>query len=658
MVALKPNRSVSAESPEDLPSDERGALASYGLGFLGIAAAILVRWLLDPWLENDLVVATMFGGIAVAVWIGGWRPAAVAALVGMIAAAFLFMPPRYSFAISSSFWAVLLSYAFSCVAVIWLGELMRLAHRREREHGWRLRLVRGQLLRALQGGRKVAWEWNLQTGQVERLGAVRQVIGFESGQIHEFLEHVHPEDRHRIAELSQRAARGEVVYDCEFRFVKPDGNTIWIHDAAALITGKHGKPYCLAGVLRDCTEERKAEEALRESEERFRTMADGLPLIVWVHDSRGNQQFVNRTFCEFFGVTQEDTKGERWQTLMHPDDAEGYKNEFVTCVRERRPFHAECRVRNGEGQWRCIESWGRPRFSLSGEFLGFVGTSADITERKGTEEALADAQEQLRKHAAKLEETVAERTAKLEGTIQDLKAFSYAAVHDMRAPLRAMHGYAELALDGCGEHISAQGRDYLRRICTSASRLDLLICDVLSYSEVTLRDFSMTAVDTGVLLTGILESYPNLQGPGISIELQHPLPTVRANAAALTQVFSNLLDNAVKFVAPGVKPRVRVHAQENGEMVRLWFEDNGIGMDPDAAQKLFRLFQRMVPAGAYEGRGIGLAIVEKAVTRMGGSVGVESGRGKGSRFWVELQSEGEGEGARGAVVGFGFLGKR
>jgi PAS domain S-box-containing protein len=629
-------RSVFADPPEDSPSDERGPLAAYGLALLSIAAATLLRWLLDPWLGNDLELATLFGGIAVAVWIGGWRPAAVAAVVGVIAAAFLFMPPRNSFAITSSFWAVLLTYLFSCVAIIWLGELMRLAHRREREHGWRLRLTRGQLLRALQGARKVAWEWDLQTGHVERLGAVRQVLGIESGQIQEFLDHVHPEDRDRIAELSQQAARGEAVYDCEFRFVKPGGNTIWIHDAAALITDKHGKPYCLAGVLRDCTEERKAEEALRESEERFRTMADGLPLMVWVHDSRGQQQFVNRTFCEFFGVTQAATKGGQWQTLMHPDDVEAHRDEFLTCVREGRPFHAEGRVRNRDGQWRCIESWGRPRFSSSGEFLGFVGTSADITERKGAEEALANAQEQLRNHATDLEQTVAERTAKLEDTIRDLKAFSYAVVHDLRAPLRAMHGYAELALDECGEHISPEGTDYLRRICTAASRLDLLICDVLSYSEVTQRDLSMTAVDTGALLTGILESYPNLQGPGVSIELQHPLPTVRANAAALTQVFSNLLDNAVKFVAPGVKPRVRVHAVENGEMVRLWFEDNGIGMDPHAAQKLFRLFQRMVPAETYDGTGLGLAIVEKAVTRMGGSVGVESEHGKGSRFWVEL----------------------
>jgi PAS domain S-box-containing protein len=135
-------------------------------------------------------------------------------------------------------------------------------------------------------------------------------------------------------------------------------------------------------------EQKAAEDQLRESESRFRTMADGLPLMIWVHDAAGEQEFVNRTFCEFFGIRPEQAAGSGWQLLMHPEDGPAYTEAFLACVRERRPFHAEVRVRNAQGEWRRIESWARPRFSDAGEFRGFVGTSADVTEQHAAHEAL------------------------------------------------------------------------------------------------------------------------------------------------------------------------------------------------------------------------------------------------------------------------------
>lgn len=125
-----------------------------------------------------------------------------------------------------------------------------------------------------------------------------------------------------------------------------------------------------------------------EAQALFREMVDGLPLIVWVHDADGQQVMVNQTFCEFFGVTREEMKGGRWQMLTHPDDAEAYAAEFFACVRERRPFHAEVRARRADGAWRTLESWGRPRLDDAGGFHGFVGASADITDKKQAHEDL------------------------------------------------------------------------------------------------------------------------------------------------------------------------------------------------------------------------------------------------------------------------------
>lgn len=140
---------------------------------------------------------------------------------------------------------------------------------------------------------------------------------------------------------------------------------------------------------------RRMVDQLRESEERFRIMADGLPHIVWVHGPDGQQQFVNKTFCEFFGVTREEMRGGRWKLLTHQDDAQSYAAKFIECVRDRKPFNAQVRVRRHDGAWRWIESWGQPRFTDTGEFLGFVGTSIDVTERRASDEKLKRVLESL-----------------------------------------------------------------------------------------------------------------------------------------------------------------------------------------------------------------------------------------------------------------------
>jgi signal transduction histidine kinase/FixJ family two-component response regulator len=261
-------------------------------------------------------------------------------------------------------------------------------------------------------------------------------------------------------------------------------------------------------------------------------------------------------------------------------------------------------------------------------------------ERKRADAALAKAQGELKEHAGNLEQTVAERTARLRETVQDLEAFSYSIAHDMRAPLRAMQGFSKILHEEYSEQIPGEGKDYLRRIAASANRLDHLIQDVLNYSKIVRVELNLAPLETEKFIHEIIESYPNLHPPHAEIEVAGPVPPVLANPAAFTQVVSNLLGNAVKFVKAGVKPRVLVGAELiPDDMVRISFEDNGIGIRKEAQDRIFMMFQRLNPPGDYEGTGIGLAIVRKAVERMGGRVGVESEPGKGSRFWIDLKRQ-------------------
>ncbi len=261
-------------------------------------------------------------------------------------------------------------------------------------------------------------------------------------------------------------------------------------------------------------------------------------------------------------------------------------------------------------------------------FESVANLLAQALARKRAEQEAAT----LREH---LESMVEERTVKLREAMEELEHFSYTITHDMRAPLRAMCGFGEVLLKECSNSMDPASRELMRRISDSALRMDHLITDALTYSRAAKDNGAIEPTDASALLRGIIESYPQLQRPQAEISVAENISRVMANEAGLTQCFSNLLDNAVKFVEAGKMPRVRVWAENRGEFVRFWFEDNGIGIDPEYHAKIFEMFERLNQT--YSGTGIGLALVRKVVERMGGKVGVESAHGKGSRFWLEMR---------------------
>ena len=251
---------------------------------------------------------------------------------------------------------------------------------------------------------------------------------------------------------------------------------------------------------------------------------------------------------------------------------------------------------------------------------------------------IRDALLELTRARQDLEQRVRERTQKLQETVTELEAFSYSVSHDLRAPLRSMEGYANALMTDHGYQLDAEGKFFVSKISAAAARLDLLVQDVLAYSRVAKGEIHLQDVNLGKLIHEAVETYPQLRQNG-SIVIQEPLPGVRAHPAYLTQCVSNLLGNALKFVRPDVPAKVTIRADQDPdpEFVKLWFEDNGIGIGPEHFTEIFQIFGRVNSSKHYEGTGIGLAIVRKAVERMGGSVGVTSALGKGSRFWLSLK---------------------
>jgi signal transduction histidine kinase len=216
----------------------------------------------------------------------------------------------------------------------------------------------------------------------------------------------------------------------------------------------------------------------------------------------------------------------------------------------------------------------------------------------------------------------------------ELERMSYSIVHDMRAPLRAIVTFGDLVEAEAAGKLSEEARGYLARMRGAATRMDRLISDMLSYSALVRGQLPLHPVNVAKLVDGVIETYPSLRAHKHEIRVSPDLPVVRGNEAALTQCFSSLLDNALKFVRPGQSPKVAIRAERSNGMVKIFVEDEGVGIARHLQDKLFGIFQR--GTSAQEGTGIGLAMVRIAAARMGGRVGVNSEEGQGSRFWIEL----------------------
>lgn len=261
---------------------------------------------------------------------------------------------------------------------------------------------------------------------------------------------------------------------------------------------------------------------------------------------------------------------------------------------------------------------------------------SEIAERKQIEAELLDAKARLADHAKILERTVAERTENLRETVGELEAFSYSIAHDLRAPLRSIQGYSSILLEEYGNKIDETGQLFLQRMSRSAIRLDQLIRDVLSYSKVFSTNPQLEPIDLDRLVRDLAALDPAWSAPHADLQIAGRLPRVIAHESLLGQCITNLVGNALKFVARGTHPSVRIWAEARDARVRLWFEDNGVGIAEEDHTRVFRMFERIFPADHYEGTGIGLTIVRKAVSRMGGQCGFDSEVGKGSKFWIEL----------------------
>ncbi|MEG4353303.1 CHASE3 domain-containing protein [Microcoleus sp. LAD1_D5] len=409
--------------------------------------------------------------------------------------------------------------------------------------------------------------------------------------------------------------------------------------------------------------------SLQLSEERFRRAILNAPLPIMLHAENGEVLQINCAWTELSGYEYSEIPTiEDWTEKAY------HSRQSLVQADLDRLHQLNARISEGEymiatasGESRIWEFYSAPLDQLSDGRSLVISTAIDITARK-------QAEAEIRMLNATLERRVELRTNQLQAANEELESFAYTVAHDLRAPLRGMQGLAEALLEDYRDILDELGQEYAQQIVNSGQQLEELIQDLLAYSRLSRTDLSLQVLD---LESAVAEAIAMVQADAKSrhaqISVRSPLPAVIAHRVTLVQVIANLLTNAIKFVE-GAPPQVQIWAEElelpqEGEtdrdiagelerqtvgqwehsqllmvnpllpvgLIRLWVEDNGIGIAAEHQKRIFRVFERLHGIESYPGTGIGLAIVKKGVDRMGGQVGVESQLGQGSRFWIQLR---------------------
>lgn len=374
-------------------------------------------------------------------------------------------------------------------------------------------------------------------------------------------------------------------------------------------------------------ERRAAENALRASERRLRVAVAMARLSVYDWDPETGALNWDSQLKAMWGLPPDAfVDYDVFLRGLHPSDRAHVEAQVAQAIDPAGDgiYEAEFRVigiTDGVERWVLVR--GQTTFE-NGRPVGFVGGAMETTDRKRAEE--------------RLENKVAERTAQLAASNARLEDYVYTIAHDLRAPLRSMQSFAGLLLEDYVSHLDETAQGYARRVVRAAETLDAMVVDLLAYGRVMRAEMALSEVnlaDAWAAAMGQHEHAIRERGARLQVAAAASTTIVRAHEATLVQVLANLLSNALKFVEPNVPPLIRVRVENRPTTVRVWVEDNGIGIAPEYHDKIFRVFERL-HGKTYSGTGIGLAIVRTGVERMGGRVGLESAVGSGTRFWIEL----------------------
>jgi two-component system CheB/CheR fusion protein len=414
---------------------------------------------------------------------------------------------------------------------------------------------------------------------------------------------------------------------------------------ARRITQQIQRQHLIILAISDISEQRHGERIIAEQEARFRNMANNVPAMLWTTGIDRDFNFVNKTWLKFTGRRMEQEMGMGWTQNVHKDDLAQHIAVFTAHFNKKEAFSEEFRLRRHDGEYRWVREDAEPNFSQEGEFLGYIGSCAEIHDEK-----LAHIE---------MEQIVEQRTRELKEAITELSnknlelgQFAYVASHDLQEPLRKIITFSDRLLEKSRERPRAE-QDYLDKIIFCTEKMRKLINDLLNFSKASRSGKEFKEVDLNKVVKEVVKDLDLLideKKAKLSIE---KLPVIQGLPHQLHQLFTNLITNSLKFSTDKGVPQIKISSKEmkDNELSRfpnfdskeafyeIIIQDNGIGFQQDFAEQIFTIFQRLDNEGKYLGSGIGLALCRKIVINHRGLIFAKSEPDKGAAFHVILPME-------------------
>ena len=482
------------------------------------------------------------------------------------------------------------------------------------------------LAMALEAGEIGVWHWHIKENRLEWDDYMHQLFDYSKARFNatldDFLGQIHVEDVQKVNNAITVALEKDVKLDISFRIQTSTGKTRILQSKGEIILDDQGNPESLVGLCINITASKAYEETLKESEQRFRAAVDYSPIGVALVSLKGKLFKVNQALASMLNYSEKELLALDFSEITHPSDVNNDSRQVKKLLQGKiSSFQADKRYirKDGKSIWIQLnvslvkDSKKDPKY--------FIAQILDITERKMAEE--------------KIQETVRQRTAQLEAMNQELEAFSYSVSHDLRSPLRSIHGFSQALLEDYAPSLDDMGNDYLNRVSAASVRMGHLIDDLLALARITRQDMKIDLVNVSELAQQVATALKSERYKDTEFIIEPDLKA-RADKGLLIVALENLFENAAKYSRVKEHPRVEFGKNAANGMDVFFIKDNGVGFDMQYADKLFGAFQRLHTAKEFEGTGIGLATVKRVIHRHGGEIWAESELGVGSCFYFTL----------------------
>jgi len=458
----------------------------------------------------------------------------------------------------------------------------------------------------------------------------REVINKHTPALWHDKEEIIAKAKQLSQELNRTVAPGNDVFTekvseehpqkSEWTLIRKDGSRFPANLTVSPLTEENGSVVGYLGVLNDVTQIKAEERKLRESEDLFRTAMEDAVIGTALVSPEGKWLKVNKSLCEMLGYTEEDLQAIDFQSITHPDDLrQDWDNVQKMLSRQIKSYHMEKRYfhKNGSVIW-CLLNvslvWNAddtPKY--------FIAQVQNITEQK----KLITEREELIK--------------KLTESNTALERFAYVASHDMQEPIRMITNFSGIVANDYGDKIDETGREYLRLLVNSGTRLRELVDDLLIYARVGNETVKSVTFDAENIIEGVLENLQNLIADQKAVVTHDELPKMSGNPVQILRLLQNFISNAIKYQPKGNIPHIHVGVEDAGAYWHLWVKDNGLGIKPEYTEQIFQPFRRLHAWEQIHGTGLGLSICKKIIEMHGGEIRVESEPGKGSTFHFTIR---------------------